>query len=193
MKRFAYLLIVLFLAGCNDAQLRTQRVPSGPSNTVKALPAPARPQVAPPVSEITIEREPGMTAQPPPAYALTLRSDGTAIYIGEAFTERNGTYRAAISSSEYVRLAKLVEDSGFVSFAPFYGPAASDIPEVCVSVVRNGKRKTVVDWGKPEQPEYEKEAPPALKQLEQQIDAAVATVKWVKVSDKTDAPRYIPK
>jgi hypothetical protein len=193
MKLSAYLLIILFLTGCNDAQLRTKQVSSGPSNTVKELPAPAKPQVAPPVSEITIERTPGMTEHPPPAYALTLRSDGTAIYIGAAFTERKGTYRAAISSSEFARLAKLVEDSGFVSLAPFYGPAVTDIPEVCVSVVRNGKRKTVVDWGKPFQSEYEREAPPALKQLEQQIDVAVATVQWVKVGDKTDTPRYLPK
>ena len=71
------------------------------------------------------------------------------------------------------------------------GGAADDIAEVSVSVVRKGERKTVVDWGVPIQ-SYEREAPKALKQIEQQIDAAVANAQWVKTSGETRTPRFNP-
>lgn len=124
-------------------------------------------------------------------YALTLQSDGTATYIGAASTNRIGTYRAKITPSEFIRIAQLVEDSHFVNFAPFYGLAVDDISEVSVSVVRQGERKTVVDYGL--HLKSEKETPQALKEIEQQIDAAVANAQWVQISDKTETPRYIPK
>ncbi|MCW3051815.1 MAG: hypothetical protein JWN14_985 [Chthonomonadales bacterium] len=192
MKRCAPLVIALLLTGCHPTRQSAPRVSPVPPSTVQVSHAPAQQEVAPPVSEITIAREPGMTTDPPPAYTLTLRSDGTATNIVQGFSKQTGTFQATIPTTEFVRLAKLVENGNFVSLEPFYGPAVTDIPEVRVSVVRKGKRKTVVDWGKPMQPKYEKEAPPALIQLEEQIDAAVAQVKWVKISDKAEAPRYIP-
>ena len=197
MKLVSILLSVVFFAGCRPVQKEASPVSlSALPNTVSTLPPPAKPPTVPPISEITLERSPGHTRESIVIYALTLRSDGTVTYIGTYFgkvkTKRSGTYRATIPQSEFIRLAQLVEESRFMSFAPFYGHVVRGKATVSVSIVRKEKRKTVMDCGKPFQPEYEKEAE-TLKKIEQQIDAAVASATWVKVSDNTQTPRYIPE
>src|SRR2546430_2042708 len=46
-----------------------------------------------PITEISVVQEPvGLDNLHVPAYAVTLRSDGTAIYVGKSDAVRNGTY-----------------------------------------------------------------------------------------------------
>src|SRR5258708_5610131 len=118
MKLASIFIAVLLLPGCHYSQKEVQQVsPPSVSGTTKNLRPSARPQTTPPITEIALERDPGAErANPLPTYALTLRSDGTATYIGATFTPRKGTYRAVISTIEYARLAQWVEASNFASF-----------------------------------------------------------------------------
>jgi len=186
MKLAAILLLALFLTGCHHAEQTAYRLtPISPPALIKTAPSNVPPAFVSPISAITLQREPGMTNHPLPAYAVTLRSDGTATYIGSAFSRRISTHSATVLPAEFARLARLIEESNFVGLGSFYGPLADDISQVSVSVVSNGKRKTVVDYGTPFQSKYGKEAPTALKQIEQQINAIVANVKWTKVSEES--------
>jgi hypothetical protein len=187
MKTALLVALSLCLPGCNQDRLPV--VPP-PIKTVQTVPAqPLKPQI----TEITLEREPGLTMKPEPWYSLTLRSDLTATYVGLSSATREGTYRGAISRSDFDRITQRIKDIRYMKYESFYGPAGvDDIGSVSVSLVNQGKRKTVIDCGKPWQPKYEKEAPNDLKELEKSIDAAVANIKWVKKSNSTRYTRHTP-
>lgn len=185
MKNRGMLILVLACSGCHSLQRAVPKAsPDALNQTAKALVVPTE-QKKLPISEIALERIPGMSMKPQPYYTLTLRSNGTATYIGNGVpTRKGGTYQMSIPLAEYARLAHLVEESRFFKMRRFYGGMATDIPEILVSVMREGKRKIVMDMGRVFQPKYEVAAPQTLKNIETQIDAVVANVPWTKSSDK---------
>ncbi len=139
-------------------------------------------KIALPIWAITLQREPGMEHHPTPLYAITLRSNGTAIYVAAAFAKRSGTYKALIPTSKFLQIVQLIEKSGFAHFEQFYGPSLTDIPQVTVVVAGRRTRKTVFVQGN------DAFAPKALQKMERLIVAAVVNAKWTKVSDDTRLP-----
>ena len=109
-------------------------------------------------------------------YKVTLRRDGTATYVGRRFVERLGTYKGQIHGFE--RLAQLAEARGYFNLNNRYTVRATDLPSTVTSVVRNGRRKTVTNYGD--------SGPVELWGIETAIDGLVANTKWEKVSDNSD-------
>jgi hypothetical protein len=124
------------------------------------------------ITEITLERTACFGTCP--MYKITLRRDGTATYIGRRFVDRVGTYKGNVYGFE--RLAQFVESQGFFKLNNEYTVAVTDLPSTITSAVRQGQRKTIVDYGNI--------APLELWAIEQAIDGIVANTKWEKISDK---------
>jgi hypothetical protein len=187
--RFVLLPAALVLWGCHHtAQDRS----AAKSNVLPAVNTPAAVPPPKPVSqitEITLERNPSVSNGP--WYALTLRSDGTATYIGKASTDKLGTYKTLFPREAFDPLSQSLEACHFEDFCPVFGSGMLHTPHVGVSIKKKDVRTTILDSGKAFEP-YEKEAPPALKQIQQQIDAVVAKSTWVEVSRKDELPNYVP-
>lgn len=142
---------------------------------IHALPKPTiiHPLPKPTITEITLERTACFGFCP--IYKLILRSDGTATYIVMRFVERQGTYKAYSSGFEH--LAKIIEARRYFSFRDRYTEPVTDLPSAITSVVRNGKRKTVENYGN--------FGPIELWEIETLIDGVIANARWEKVSDST--------
>lgn len=104
------------------------------------------------VTEIIVRRTQGLGVGP--ADLLTLRADGTAEYVGTARAERMGRHRAAIPRAEFDKLVKALRDSRFLGLDETYrgkvpgtNRPVTDAPSIVVTVIYDGKRKTVTDYG----------------------------------------------
>lgn len=95
------------------------------------------------ITEVTLERTTCFGSCP--AYTVTLRSDGTIIYEGRKFVEMTGTYKGQVYNFD--RLAQLISSINYFNLKDRYAASVSDLPSAITSVVQNGKRKTVRDYG----------------------------------------------
>lgn len=127
------------------------------------------------VTEITLERTPCMGFCP--VYKVTLRSDGTAVYAGERDVPKIGKYIGEIGWESFSRLAEAARRHRFFEMRERYATDVMDADSVIVSVVRNGKRKTVTDYGGV--------GPDDLWEFQTLIDAVVTNIRdW-----KQDKPQ----
>jgi len=94
------------------------------------------------------------------------------------FVERQGTYKVYISGFEH--LAKIIEARKYFSLRNRYTRLVTDMPSAITSVVRNGKRKTVDNYGN--------SGPIELWEIETLIDGLIANARWEKVSDSSPKP-----
>ena len=111
-----------------------------------------------------------------PVYKLTLRSDGTATFVGVAYVDKVGTYTAEFGGID--RLAQSIVQHRFQHFSTRYTSSITDMPHTITTVVSGGRRKTVDD--------YADTGPQALWEVETMIDGVVAQAQWKKVSNSTD-------
>jgi hypothetical protein len=77
------------------------------------------------ITEISLQRSPCFGTCP--IDKVVLRSDGTARYTGTRFVERLGDYSGKIGVDEFKRLAKLIDDTSFVTFKDRYTSRGQDL------------------------------------------------------------------
>jgi Domain of unknown function (DUF6438) len=107
-------------------------------------------------------------------YKLSFFSDGLVTYDGKANVSKAGRWRATISRETITRLATDFQRINFFSLENSYAGGLSQNPVAITSWRQNDRVKTVShDEGSPFSPE-------ALTTLEDQIDAAVQSVDWVR-------------
>jgi hypothetical protein len=114
---------------------------------------------------------------PCPVYKLTIRSNGTATFVGFSNVSKIGTYTAYVGS--FNRLVQAIKHRGFQRFQPDYTSGVTDLPHAVTTVVQGDHRKTVVTdiVGEPQ----------ALWEIQTLIDGAVAEAHWKKVGSITKA------
>lgn len=120
------------------------------------------------ITEITLERTPCFGTCP--VYSVTLRRDGTATYVGKNYVERMGTYKGTVR--QFDRLAELLISRGYFGLKDKYAVNWTDMATVKTSVVMNGKRKTISNYGDA--------GPVELWGIEMAIDAVADQIKWEK-------------
>lgn len=125
------------------------------------------------ISEITLERVRCYGGCP--VYKVILRRDGSASYIGRENVPRIGKYKSQTYpyqplGAEFIRLAKLVASQGYLKMNDHYTILVKDAETVITSIVHNGERKTIVNYGN--------EAPIELYGIERAIDGIAAQIKW---------------
>ncbi|MEP7269949.1 MAG: DUF6438 domain-containing protein [Acidobacteriota bacterium] len=122
------------------------------------------------ITEITLEREFyfGMG----PVYKLILRRDGSADYTGVANVSRIGksTAKDPRLAFEFTYLARLIAHQRFLKMDDRYATSMTDQETVVTSVVHNGQRKTILNYGRT--------APMELYGIEMAIDAVAARIEW---------------
>jgi len=130
------------------------------------------------ITEITVLRTQGLGVGPKDR--MVLRKEGTAEYEGFARVEKLGRYRGSIPTVEFERLAKLLVDKGFFDMEPTYrakGPSGrgfvTDAPGISLAVIRDGKMKSVVDYGRG--------GPVELREVQAGILDVFKTIPWQKV------------
>jgi hypothetical protein len=106
---------------------------------------------------------------------VILRRDGSATYIGKENVPRIGEYKSQVSpyqplGAEFIRLAKLIASQGYLKMNDRYTVLITDADTVITSIVHNGKRKTIVNYGN--------QAPIELYGIERAIDGVSAQIKW---------------
>jgi len=109
-----------------------------------------------------------------PAYRVTITGDGQVTYVGERFVNAVGERRASISPEDVQRLLRRFDEIGFDGLRDAYRSEATDLPTYTVTLERNGRRKTVVDYGG-----VGAGMPRAVRELQDEIDRVANTSQWV--------------
>jgi hypothetical protein len=178
MKRLLLISVISLAVGVGIYAFIHRRANIQPSKDVtvasKSL-ADAELKDAEGISEITLERTRCYGGCP--VYKVILRRDGSATYIGIENVPRIGEYKSQVSpyqplGAEFIRLAKLIASQGYLQMDDRYTVLITDLETVITSIVHNGKRKTIVNYGN--------QAPIELYGIERAIEGVAAEIKWEK-------------
>jgi hypothetical protein len=107
-----------------------------------------------------------------PVFQVKIYSDGTAIWKGERYVERIGTFHAVVTPEWVAGLWKEADEAGFFKFSERYpatGARLPDLPTTTVMLVRERMRRQVADNA---------DAPLALQRFEKQFLLALDKLDW---------------
>jgi hypothetical protein len=116
-------------------------------------------------------------------YRLVIFADGSVIWEGRSFVKQRGLIRSGISPEVLTKLIADLEAGGFFELQNNYGYGTDsgcasidpDGPAAILSVSNRGRSKTVLHHHRCIGPE-----PDRVTKLEDAVDRAVGTVKWIK-------------
>jgi hypothetical protein len=129
------------------------------------------------ITEVTLERTACFGYCP--IYKVTLRRDGTISYNGREYVDLKGAYEG--TAYGFYRLAQLIIASGYFNLKDNYTSSATDLPSVITTVVREGKRKTITNYGDT--------GPVELWGIEMAIDGMLKGAKLEKTKGSQLSPR----
>ena len=109
-----------------------------------------------------------------PAYRVTIASDGEVTYVGERFVHAVGERRATVPRADVERLLRRFDEVGFDQLQDAYRAHVSDLPTYTITLERNGRTKTVVDYGG-----LSAGMPRAVRDLQDEIDRVANAGQWV--------------
>jgi hypothetical protein len=134
-------------------------------------------QAAPPrvrasaIEEIRLERT--LCDGPCPVYTVTLRRDGTALWEGRQYVEREGHFEGEVYERDFARLAEAIIKLRYFTLPDDYLPLRTDMASAITTVRWKGGQKSVDNYGD--------QGPAALWQIETLIDGVAAAVRWRRV------------
>jgi len=145
------------------------------------LSAPARAVEAAPDTLISLQR--GACEARCAVYRVVIFADGTVIYEGQYFVRRAGVVRSGVSPEALVKLLKELESGGFFEMETNYGYGGKDHcdkidgdgPAAILSVSTGGRSKIILHNHR-----CVGTAADRLTALEDMVDRAVGTSKWIK-------------
>lgn len=120
-----------------------------------------------------------------PIYKVILRRDGFASYTGKDYAERKGSYHAKLDRLPFENLAQLIYGDGFFNMRDRYEAPFTDLDTMIITVLRNGKRKTVEAYGG--------SYPIELWGMAIAIDAIADEMKWIPDQGTPARPRRFPQ
>lgn len=97
-------------------------------------------------------------------------------YNGGSFVKKTGEHTGKINKYHFNNLARFFKDSGYMDLAHSYSAPVTDNPTTYTTVVMNGKRKIILNYGDA--------VPIKLWAIEQLIDKLMMDAKWD--DEKTD-------
>lgn len=129
---------------------------------------PVRPPIDPGgITEIGIER---FGAFGGPRYTAILYKDGTVRYVKDLREKGEVEYTGKVGPVNFAWLAAYLRESRYADLENAYARGGMDASSVYTTVVENGKRKTVRDYGGA--------GPVKLWGIEQMIEKALYGVEW---------------
>lgn len=109
-----------------------------------------------------------------PVYTVTISGDGQVRYEGRHFVNVVGPATATIPREDVERLLARFDEIGFDRLRGEYRGAMTDLPTTTITLVRDGRRKSVVDYGG-----TSVGMPRAVRDLQAEIDRVAGTAQWV--------------
>jgi hypothetical protein len=109
-----------------------------------------------------------------PAYTVTITGDGAVRYVGERFVNVVGPASATIPREDVAALLARFDEIGFDQLDDEYRGMMTDLPTTTITLVRNGRRKSLVDYGG-----TSVGMPRAVRDLQAEIDRVAGTAQWV--------------
>jgi hypothetical protein len=134
-------------------------------------PAPT-PENAGPV-EIVLERTPCFGFCPD--YTVTISGDGGVLYEGRRFVNVRGEQHAQIPAADVQALLARFDAIGFDNLRNEYRAHVTDLPTTTVTLTRNGRTKSVLDYGG-----TGAGMPESVRALQAEIDRVAGTARWVQ-------------
>lgn len=128
----------------------------------------------PPAADATITLTRGVCFGFCPDYTVTITADGAVTYVGRRFVNVTGEQHATIPRADVQRLLAQFDRINFTSLNDAYRANVTDLPTYSVTLVRNGQRKSVVDYGG-----LSAGMPQSVRDLQQEIDRVAQTGQWV--------------
>jgi Domain of unknown function (DUF6438) len=109
-----------------------------------------------------------------PIYSVSISGEGEVIYRGTNYVNVRGEQRARIAPSEVAILLTRFDAIGFSNLRDEYRAEITDLPTYTITLERNGRRKSVLDYagvavGMPE----------AVRGLQDEIDRVSGAARWV--------------
>jgi hypothetical protein len=109
-----------------------------------------------------------------PAYTVSITGDGHVTYTGRSFVNVVGDQHATIAPQAVQALLSRFDAAHFEALNDAYRANVSDLPTMTLSLMRNGRRKVVVDYGG-----LSAGMPQAVRDLQAEIDRVAGTSRWV--------------
>lgn len=109
-----------------------------------------------------------------PVYTVSINGAGEVRYEGRNFVNVVGQRTATIPAENVARLLARFEEVGFDNLDDAYRANVSDLPSYTVSITRDGRTKTVVDYGG-----VQAGMPRTIRDLQDEIDRVAGTAQWV--------------
>jgi hypothetical protein len=113
-----------------------------------------------------------------PIYSVEISGDGTVNYLGERFVKVSGGQTARINRKAVHDLYNAFAKADFFWTLDSYESPVTDMPTYIVSISFDGHAKSVLDYAGKSQG-----LPKAVADLEDAIDKAAGTEKWVRDHD----------
>jgi hypothetical protein len=119
-----------------------------------------------------------------PSYRILISGNGNVKYEGYGGVFTRGQRTARISKVAVDQLIEEFHKAGFFELQDDYRSAASDLPVCVIQFVAGPNTKKIVDYGlhSSDQEGFRSGAPPNLLQLENRIDEAANSRRWVNGS-----------
>lgn len=111
-----------------------------------------------------------------PIYTVTLDRDGNVVFEGTKFVRAQGRHTARIPATSVEALLDMARRIAFFDLRDSYHAMITDLPTTIVTITADGTTKRVEDYFG---------APKELKQLEQDIDDAARTQRWIRIDAET--------
>lgn len=109
-----------------------------------------------------------------PDYTVTIHGNGEVVYVGRRFVNVVGEQRASIPPADVQRLVARFDEIGFERLRDSYRASVTDMPTYAVTLTRDGRSKTVVDYAG-----LSAGMPQAVRDLQDEIDRVAGTSRWV--------------
>lgn len=109
-----------------------------------------------------------------PDYTVSINQDGLVQYDGRRFVNVEGPQTDQIEPEAVQALLARFDAINFNSLRNEYRAHVSDLPTYTITLVRNGRTKTVVDYGGPGVG-----MPQAVRELQDEIDRVANSRQWV--------------
>ena len=107
-----------------------------------------------------------------PIYTLTIYEDGTVIYLGQKWVEKEGTYQTKIDLEVFQKLLDKANEIGYFELDDVYdSDQITDLPSTITTLRQDENLKMVVN-------RYQ--GPDKLKGFEQYFDSLFEDVNWTK-------------
>lgn len=82
-----------------------------------------------------------------PVYSVIIKSDGSFTYHGIRYIEKVGYFKGQIFRGYVDDLCRFIEESGYMKLDQIYHRPVTDMETVYTTVVMDGKRQIVKDYG----------------------------------------------